>query len=131
VVVLTFPVMMEVAHAKESPIAGRAAIRVPKQQMVKEPIFEAAPSRSKELFLAAIGTIRELSLRSGFIHGEVLSLGALLTGRKTDSTAKLGLVLNCDSSGVRVAEQNGRARSTFILAWSFYSIALPQSKCQK
>ncbi len=114
-VVLTFPVMMEVANTKESPIAGRAAIRVPKQQVVKEPIFEAAPSRSKELFLAAIGTIRDLSLRSGFIHGEVLSFGALLTGRKTDSAARLGLIRNCDSSGVRVAEQNGEALPTFIL----------------
>ncbi len=69
-VVLMFCVMMAVAGAKEPQIAGRAAIRVLKQHMVKEPIFEPASSRSKELFTAAIGTTRDLSLRSGFVHGK-------------------------------------------------------------
>src|SRR5258708_14508467 len=62
-VVLMFCVMMAVAGAKEPQIAGRAAIRVLKQHMVKEPIFEAASSRSKELFTAAIGPTRDLNLR--------------------------------------------------------------------
>src|SRR6267378_5099372 len=75
VVVLMFSVMMAVAGAKEPQIAGRAAIRVLKQHMVKEPIFEAASSRSKELFAAAIGTTRDLSLRSGFVHGKTLYWG--------------------------------------------------------
>src|SRR6267154_5700977 len=70
VVVLMFSVMMAVAGAKEPQIAGQAAIRVLKQHKVKEPIFEAASSRSKELFAAAIGTSRGLSLRSGFVHGK-------------------------------------------------------------
>jgi hypothetical protein len=107
VVVLVFPVMMAVARAKEPSIAGRAAIRVLKQHMVKEPMFEAAPSLSEELFLAAIGTIRDLSLRSGFVRGEFLCWGALLTGGKTASTNRIALVRNCDSSGVRVAEPIG------------------------
>ena len=77
VVVLMFSVMMAVAGAKEPQIAGRAAIRVLKQHMVKEPIFEAASSRSKELFAAAIGTTRDLSLRSGFVHGKTLYWGPL------------------------------------------------------
>jgi len=77
VVVLVFSVMMAVVGAKEPPIAGRAAIRVLKQYMVKEPIFEAASSRSEELFSAAIGTTRDLSLRSGFVHGEILCWGRL------------------------------------------------------
>jgi hypothetical protein len=53
------PAMMEVAGAKEPPIADRAAIRLLKQHMVKEPIFEAASSRTEELFAAAIGTTRD------------------------------------------------------------------------
>jgi hypothetical protein len=77
VVVLMFSVMMAVAGAKEPQIAGRAAIRVLKQHMVKEPIFEAASSRSKELFAAAIGTTRDLSLRSRFVHGKTLCWGRL------------------------------------------------------
>ena len=44
---------------------------------VKEPIFEAASSRSKELFTAAIGTTRDSSLRSGFVHGKTLCWGPL------------------------------------------------------
>jgi len=77
VVVLMFSVMMAVAGLKEPQIAGRATIRVLKQHMVKEPIFEAASSRSKELFAAAIGTTRDLSLRSGFVHGKTLCWGLL------------------------------------------------------
>jgi len=41
---------MDVAEAKEPRIAGRTAIRVLKQHMVKEPIFEAAFSRMEEFF---------------------------------------------------------------------------------
>jgi hypothetical protein len=59
VVVLVFSVMMEVAGAKEPPIASRAAIRVLKQPMVKEPIFEAASSRTEEFPSTAMGTTRD------------------------------------------------------------------------
>ena len=76
-VVLVFPVVMAVAGAKEPPIADRAAIRVLKQHIVKEPIFEAASSRSDELSAAAIGTTRDLSLRSGFVHGKIPCWGRL------------------------------------------------------
>ena len=76
-VVLVFSVMMAVVGAKESQIAGRAAIRVLKKHMVKEPNFQAASSRSEELFAAAIGTTRDLSLRSGFVHGKTLCWGRL------------------------------------------------------
>ena len=41
-VVKLFTMMMVVAEAIESPIAGRAAIRVLKKHMMKEPVFEAA-----------------------------------------------------------------------------------------
>jgi hypothetical protein len=44
VVVLVFSVMTAVIGAKESQIAGRAAIRIVKKHMAKNPIFEAAPS---------------------------------------------------------------------------------------
>jgi hypothetical protein len=67
--------MMAVMRAKKPPIADRAAIRVLKQRMVKEPIFEAASSRTEELFAAAIGTTRDLRLRSGFVHGKTICLG--------------------------------------------------------
>jgi hypothetical protein len=77
VAVLVFSMMMAVVGAKESLIAGRAAIRVLKKDMVKEPIFEAASSRSEELFAAAIGTTRDLSLSSGFVHGQILCWGRL------------------------------------------------------
>jgi hypothetical protein len=53
------PAMMEVAGAKEPPIAGRAAIRVLKQHMVKEPILEAGSSRTAEFPATAIGTTRD------------------------------------------------------------------------
>jgi len=75
VAVLVLPVVMAEAGVKEPPIAGRAAVRVLKQHMVKEPIFEAASSRPVELFATAIGTTRELRLKSGFVHGESLLLG--------------------------------------------------------
>jgi hypothetical protein len=75
--VLVFPGMMAVAGAKEPPIAGRAAIRVLKQHMVKEPIFEAASSRPVGLFATAIGTTRDLSLKSGFVHGRTFCWGRL------------------------------------------------------
>jgi hypothetical protein len=73
--VLVFPVMMAVSGVKEPLIAGRAAIGILKQQMVKEPIFEAASSRSEKLFAAAIGTPSGLSVGSGFVHGENPFLG--------------------------------------------------------
>ena len=71
-----FLAMMAVATAEESPIAGRTAIRVLKQQKVKEPIFDAASSRTEELFATAIGAARVMSGRSGFLHGEILDRGA-------------------------------------------------------
>ena len=59
IVVQLVPAMMEVAGTKEPRIAGRAAIRVLKQRMVKEPIFEAASSRTKEYPATAMGTARD------------------------------------------------------------------------
>jgi hypothetical protein len=50
--------MMAITEAKEPLIAGRAAIRVLKQHMVKEPIFEAASSRTEEFRATAMGTTR-------------------------------------------------------------------------
>jgi hypothetical protein len=58
-VVQLVPAMMAVVGAKEQPIAVRAAIRILKQHMVKEPIFEAASSRTKEFPATAMGTIRD------------------------------------------------------------------------
>jgi len=55
VVVLVFPVMAETA-VKEPLVASRAAIRLLKQQMTKDPIFEAVSSRSEKLFAATMGT---------------------------------------------------------------------------
>ncbi len=80
-VVLVFPVMMAVSGAKEPPIAGQAAIRILKQHMVKDPILEAAPSRSKELFAAAIRTPTDLNVRNGFVHGKILCRERPLGGR--------------------------------------------------
>src|SRR5215469_9316832 len=66
-----FPVVMDVAESKEPRITGRTAIRVLKQHMVKEPIYEAAFSRMEEFFATALGTTRDSSsLRNGFVHGE-------------------------------------------------------------
>jgi hypothetical protein len=58
-VVQLVPAMMAMVGAKEPPIAVRAAIRVLKQHMVKEPIFEAASSRTEEFPATAMGTIRD------------------------------------------------------------------------
>lgn len=69
-VVQLVPAMMAVVRAKEPPIAVRAAIRVLKQHMVKEPILETASSRAKEFTATAMRTIRDGSLRSGFVHGK-------------------------------------------------------------
>jgi hypothetical protein len=55
VVVLVFPVMAETA-VKEPLVASRAAIRLLKQQMAKDPIFEAVSSRPEKLFAATMGT---------------------------------------------------------------------------
>lgn len=74
--VLVSPVMMDVAGAKEPRIAVRAAIRVLKQHMVKEPVFEAASFRPEELFAAAIGTPRDLGL-GRFAHRKILCWGRL------------------------------------------------------
>jgi hypothetical protein len=79
VVVQLFLVMMAVAGAKEASIAGCAAIRVLKQHMAQEPIFDADSSRTEELFAAAMGTTRDLSLRTGFVHGKILAGHAYLT----------------------------------------------------
>jgi len=51
-----FVLMMPVAEAKEPPIAGRAAIRLLKQHMAKEPIPDTDSSRTEELFATAMGT---------------------------------------------------------------------------
>jgi hypothetical protein len=75
VVVQFLFVMVAVSRAKEPLIAGRAAIRILKQQKVTEPIFDATPSRSEELFATAIGTTRGLIVRSGFLHGKILFWG--------------------------------------------------------
>jgi hypothetical protein len=69
--------MMAVTGEKEPPIAGRAAIWVLKQHVVKQPIFEAASSRTEEVLATAMGTTRDLSLRSGFVHGRILCWGRL------------------------------------------------------
>jgi hypothetical protein len=74
-VVQLLPAMMAVVGAKKPPIAVRAAIRILKQRMVKEPIFEAASSRTEELFAAAIGTTRDFRLRSAFVHEKITCLG--------------------------------------------------------
>jgi len=68
---------MTVAGTKEATIAGRAAIRVLKQHMAQEPIFDAASFRTKELFATAIRATGGLSLRSGFVHGKILCWGRL------------------------------------------------------
>jgi hypothetical protein len=51
--------IMEVVGAKELPITVRAAIRVLKQHMVKEPILEAVSSGTEELSATAMGTTRD------------------------------------------------------------------------
>jgi hypothetical protein len=67
---------MAVAGAKKPPIAGRTAISVLKQHIVKHPIFEAPNSRSEELFTAAIGTARAIIAWSDFVHGNKPFLGS-------------------------------------------------------
>jgi hypothetical protein len=64
--------MMTETGEKEPPIAGRAAIGALKECIVKEPIFEAASSRTEELFATAIGANRNLLLRCGFVHTKIL-----------------------------------------------------------
>ena len=75
--VMEFTVTMAVAGEKEPPIAHRAAIRVLKQDMAKEPIFDAASSGTEELFAATMGTTRDVRLRIGLVHGEILGWGRL------------------------------------------------------
>jgi hypothetical protein len=74
-VVQLVPMMMTVVRAKKPPIAVRAAIGVLKQYMMKEPILEAASSRTEELFATAIGAARDLRPRSSFVHGKTTCLG--------------------------------------------------------
>ena len=51
----------------------RTAIRIFKQNLAKEPLFDAFFSRTEELFAAAMGTTREdLRMRSSFVHGKIL-----------------------------------------------------------
>ena len=80
VVVMEFTVMsMAMAGKKEPPITDRTAIRIFKQNLAKEPLFDAFFSRTEELFAAAMGTTREdLRMRSGFVHGKIL--GSLPAG---------------------------------------------------
>jgi len=77
VVVHLPPAVNAVAGEKEPPIAGRTAIWVLKQHMVKEPIFEAASSRTEELFAAAMGTTTHVNLRRDFAHRKHLCWGNL------------------------------------------------------
>ena len=72
-----FLVMMAVAEGKEPPIAARAAIRDLKQHIPKEPVFDAASSRTEKLFATTMRTLSDLSLRSGFVHGKILYWGCL------------------------------------------------------
>ena len=93
--VLVFPVMLAASGVKEPPIAGRAAIGVLKQQMVKEPISDAVSSRSEELFAAAIGASSGLSVGSGFVHGEILCWGypvSALPAQPVDATLSNSLI---------------------------------------
>jgi hypothetical protein len=69
--------MMAEAGEIEPPIARRAAIRVLIQYMAKEPFFDAFSSRTKKLFTTAMGTTRDLRLRSGFVHAKILWWGRL------------------------------------------------------
>jgi hypothetical protein len=77
VAVQLFVAMMALATAKEPLIAGRAAIGVLIHHKVAEPILDADSSRTEELFAATTGTTRDLSLRSGFVHGKILCWGRL------------------------------------------------------
>ena len=45
--------------SEKPPIAGRAAIGILKQRMVKEPIFEAASSRTGKFRVTAMRTSRD------------------------------------------------------------------------
>jgi hypothetical protein len=56
-VTLAFTMMAE-SGMKEPLVASRAAIRLLKKHMVKNPIFEAASSRTEELLATTIGTPR-------------------------------------------------------------------------
>ena len=71
---------MVMSRKEEPPIAGGAAIRFLKQQMAKKPIFDAATSRTEELFAAAMGTTRDLRTRSGLVHGKIPTGDANVAG---------------------------------------------------
>ena len=71
-VVMEFTATMAMAGKKEPPIASRAAVRVLKHNNVTEPIPDAFSSRTEEMFATAIGTARDLRLRSGFLHGGLI-----------------------------------------------------------
>lgn len=86
--VLVSPMMAE-AGVKEPSIAGRAAIRVLKQHIVKEPIFDATSSRPVKLFATTIGTTRDLRLKSGFVHGGKPSAGGAYVTTATGRNGSL------------------------------------------
>jgi hypothetical protein len=58
-VVQLVPAMMAVVGAKKPSIAVRTSIRVLKQHMVKEPIFETVSFRTEEYPATAMGTARD------------------------------------------------------------------------
>lgn len=79
--VLVFHALIAEGVVKEPPIESHAAIRPLKQHILKEPIFEAASSRPPEFFATAMGTTTDLSLGSGFVHGENLLLARAMLRR--------------------------------------------------
>lgn len=58
VVQLVSAMTVEVAEAKEPLITTRTAIRILKEHLVKEPIFEAVSSRTEESPASAMGAPR-------------------------------------------------------------------------
>ena len=65
---MVFLVMMAATSAKETSIAGRAAITIFEHHEVPEPVFDSTSSRPEELFAAAIWTARGLRVGSGLLH---------------------------------------------------------------
>jgi hypothetical protein len=112
-----FVLMMPVAEAKEPSIAGSAAIRVLKQHMAKEPIFGTGSSRTEELFATAIGTTRDLSLRSGFVHEKILDWEVLsyndrgLVISSTSLSAEFALPPSSRIAGISWSESSALSSS--------------------
>jgi hypothetical protein len=73
--------LLGVPGAEEPPIAGRTAIRMLKQYIAKEPLFDTASSRTGESFATAMGTTRVLRPRSDFLHGKILRWGTRMLQR--------------------------------------------------